>query len=287
MKKYFSFLLVLLLLIPSIAIGSSEGKFQIQGDVVIPVGEVLNGDAIAIMGNVIIDGKVNGDVVAVMGSINVNGEVTGDVTAVGGHIAKGENSKIYGDTNEIGLGQGISGFARSLGKTHFNMKPWGYTYVFPRRYSSFLDFTKLLGLIALGSLLVVLFPNSTKNAITNVDKEVGRKALIGFASILLLPIVVVLTAFTIIGIPLIPIIIVLFITAGFFGYISITVYIGHKITERIDVKSNIFLDLSIGILLLWLIKFIPFIGGLASIIASIIGIGLTVDTRFGAKAEIL
>lgn len=284
MKKHlFAFLLVLLLLIPSMAIAGVQGRVQIKGDVVVPTGEVLNGDAVAVIGNVIVDGKVNGDIVAVMGSVNVNGEVTGDVTAVGGYIIKGENGKVYGDINEIGLGQGISGFARNLGRPRFNSRSWSYNNVFPRNFS-FFNVANLLGLIALGSLLVVFFPNIVKNALANVDKMVGRKALIGFGSILLLPIAIVLTAITIIGIPLIPVIIGLFIAAGFFGYVAITIYLGRKITQRIDVKSNIFLELAIGALLLWLIKFVPFFGGLSSLVVLIIGVGLAADTRFGTKA---
>lgn len=105
MKRFLAILIIMVLMLPGAAL-ADEGsdRVQIQGDVVVGTDEVVFGDAVAIMGNVTVDGKVMGDVVSIMGNVTINGEVMGDVTAVGGRITRSDSAKIYGKVTQVGVG---------------------------------------------------------------------------------------------------------------------------------------------------------------------------------------
>ena len=95
MRKNLVLFIILLLLIPTTVFADgTDARVQISGDVIVQADEVIMGDAITIMGNVTVDGKVTGDVVAIFGDVIVNGEVMGDVTAVGGRIIRGKLQSI-------------------------------------------------------------------------------------------------------------------------------------------------------------------------------------------------
>lgn len=64
-KKLLVFLVIFTILLPSAALANDmNDRIQIQGDVEVLEHEIIGGDAIAIMGDVTVDGKVMGDVVA-------------------------------------------------------------------------------------------------------------------------------------------------------------------------------------------------------------------------------
>ncbi|AEE90525.1 conserved membrane protein of unknown function [Tepidanaerobacter acetatoxydans Re1] len=271
MKKILILIFTLLLLIPTPVLATeTDDLIQIHKDITIDSNEVVTSDIIAIMGDIRVDGKVTGDVVAILGDIRVNGEVTGDVTAVGGRVIRGETSKIYGKTTEVKI-SGVKNIVNDITRQGTN-----------RRYIWF-KIVRFLGLLAVGILVIILFPNSIKMASGAVEKEVGRKMLIGLAILLLTPVMLLLLFITLIGIPLIPILLLLLYAAGFFGYLCISIFIGRKLNEHLKMKSEILLEFALGALLLWLINLVPFIGGLTSAIVLITSLGITAETRFGTK----
>lgn len=248
MKRFLAILIIMVLMLPGAAL-ADEGsdRVQIQGDVVVGTDEVVFGDAVAIMGNVTVDGKVMGDVVSIMGNVTINGEVMGDVTAVGGRITRSDSAKIYGKVTQVGVGEGLKDIIKNVTKygihwgsgrrgiTIFNM---GFPYVFKIMH--------FLGLISLGALAIILFPNSIKAAADVVDKELGRRFIIGILAILLLPMALFLMAITIIGIPLIPLALLLVAAAGFYGYLGISIFLGRKLNEQLHLKPGIFVEYILG-----------------------------------------
>jgi len=283
MRKIFILILVLLMLIPVTAFAQSKNdRVQIGGDITIDSDEVIMGDTVAIFGNITVNGKASGNVMAVFGNIRVNGEVMGDVTSVGGSIIRGETSKIYGKVTEIGV-LGIQGLINGKTRYGVNLRPSIFSGNI--RYSLF-KFMRFLGLLAVGILVIILFPNTIKSASDLVEKEIGRKVLIGITIFLLIPVATILMFVTLIGIPLIPIFLILVYAAGFFGYLCISIFIGRKLNEQIIKKPEVLLEFILGALILWLIQLVPFIGGLTSLTVLIISLGITAETRFGTKRPI-
>ena len=162
-----------------------------------------------------------------------------------------------------------------------------YNWNFARnwRYSWFRT-VRFLGILAVGIFFVILFPNSIKTASAVVENQVARKILIGFITFILTPIMVLLLAVTIIGIPLIPIMLLLLYAAGLFGYICISIYLGRRLNEQFKFKPKILLEFVLGAILLKLIQLVPLIGSLTSILILIMSLGITVETRFGTQKPI-
>jgi hypothetical protein len=143
---------------------------------------------------------------------------------------------------------------------------------------------KFFGLIttyALAALTIALFPNNVNIITENVSVNAGRKTLIGFLSLILLPVLVMMTFITIVGIPLVPVILLLFFVVKFLGYVGISLFLGGKISCQAKWSPTVYVELLLGVLALWLVQQIPFIGFLVTIALLLYGVGVALDTRFG------
>ncbi|HHW03624.1 MAG TPA: polymer-forming cytoskeletal protein [Thermoanaerobacterales bacterium] len=285
MKRFFMLLIIMMMILPGAALADeSSDRVQIQGDVVVGADEVIIGDAVAIMGNVTVDGKVMGDVVSIMGNVTVNGEVMGDVTAIGGRVTRSDSARIYGKVTQVGVGEGLKDIIRNVTKygMHWGAGNRGIT-VFNMGFPFIFKIMHFLGIIALGALTIILFPNSIKATADEVDREPGRRLLIGILAMLLLPVVLLLMFITIIGIPLIPLALLLLAAAGFYGYLGISIFLGRKLNEQLHLKPGLFVEYFLGAALLWLVQMVPFVGAISGLLVFVLALGITTDTRFGTK----
>jgi hypothetical protein len=75
--------------------------------IVVKENERVQGDVVAIGPAVNIDGEVSGDVVSVIGKVKLGPHaiVRGDLTTVGGALDRDSQAQVFGDTNEVGVGQ--------------------------------------------------------------------------------------------------------------------------------------------------------------------------------------
>ncbi len=85
---------------------TSEDIVKFGKDIHVKEGEVVDGDVVAIGGDIRIDGKVTGDVVATAGDIELGptAEVLGDVVATFGEIEAEAGAQTEGDVVEIDMG---------------------------------------------------------------------------------------------------------------------------------------------------------------------------------------
>lgn len=142
---------------------------------------------------------------------------------------------------------------------------------------------KFLGIVATAALAIILFPQGIKMSADEADKEVGKKLLMGFLCLSLLPVFTAMMIITIFCIPLIPVLFILVAAAGFYGYIGISIFLGRKLNQQFHLKPSALVEYILGALPLWLIQMMPFFGWLASLIVLILSLGITVETRFGTK----
>ncbi|WP_366924667.1 polymer-forming cytoskeletal protein [Metallumcola ferriviriculae] len=249
---------------------------KIMGNIHIPQERVVKGDVVAVMGNIDVDGRVDGDVVAVMGNIALNNVVNGDVVSVLGSITKGPNAQINGETIETNS-PGTFNFVSQAGLSNLNIGLRGLRFDW-----SFKIFNAVI-LFALASLVLALMPNHIKTMAVELGTDPFRKLMIGLLALVLMPVLVLVTALSLIGLPLVPVIILVFIGTKFIGYVAVALFIGHRARQTASLNINIFLELLVGVLLLWLIKLVPFLGLLTSLIVTLFALGLTIDTKFGTQ----
>jgi hypothetical protein len=102
---------------------------------------------------------------------------------------------------------------------------------------------------------------------------------------LIVPIAVLL-AISIVGIVLIPLEVLLVALALLIGYISSAIFIGNKIFAAAKKQAIPFLSALLGILVLFLIGFIPVAGVIAKSVFLIAGFGAVVTSKLGTVRDI-
>ncbi|HKV43925.1 MAG TPA: polymer-forming cytoskeletal protein [bacterium] len=83
------------------AAGAAELLLR-AGDLQVPPGTIVRGDAIAVGGTATIGGTVEGDAVALGGSVEVTGHIGGSVRAVGGNVILHSGAVVGGQARAIG-----------------------------------------------------------------------------------------------------------------------------------------------------------------------------------------
>lgn len=129
----------------------------------------------------------------------------------------------------------------------------------------------LLTSFVLGLILLRFFPVSMQQISTTLTTKPWASMGIGFLTVILLPIAFVTLLFTIIGIPLAIILLIVFILFALLNGIFISYAIGKKLLPR---KNS--LALVVGIVINGIISCIPVIGWIWNILTFFIGMGAIV-----------
>lgn len=253
-------------------------------------------------------GIVGGNVdVSPAGSVHINGRVTGNV--IGKDITLGPKAVVGGSIVHLG-GQLIIDPAASYqaigdvpsqdssrynysvnysgpGRIVVEQRPLPLTnppiYIpVPRRTlperiftTFFLCVGFLLGAISILALCLIFFSRTTEEAANTAEQEPGRALLTGFIGLLLLPLIALLLAVTIIGIPLLPVLCAVFLLALVVGFASQSVFLGRKMKQLLSVTwiSTIYREGAIGMLALLALLCVPVVGWLILLIITVLGYG--------------
>ncbi len=129
----------------------------------------------------------------------------------------------------------------------------------------------LITSFVLGLILLRFFPVSMQQISTTLTTKPWASMGIGFLTVILLPIAFVTLLFTIIGIPLAIILLIVFILFALLNGIFISYAIGKKLLPR---KNS--LALVVGIVINGIISCIPVIGWIWNILTFFIGMGAIV-----------
>lgn len=291
----------------SVVIESGETTGDIEafgGDVV--VRGVVDGDLQAFAGNVRIQGEVTGDVETAAGNVIVLGTVGGDVSAGAGNIEIAETASIGGNLEagggtvvingqiggnaRVGAGQIAIGPTAQIGGTleydgdltrSDDAQVGGEIIQNPELDTggpvpqipavAFPVYFLLVNLV-LGALLLLAFPRFAREMVDRTMERPGMTGLVGFGTLILVPIALVLVAITIVGIPL--------TLAGFvvylFGIWLSIVYgrylLGAWLLSLVD-RENRWLALVVGMLVMVVVRRLPVVGGIADFAVLVWGLG--------------
>jgi len=128
-----------------------------------------------------------------------------------------------------------------------------------------------VGLVTLVAALALaaLGAKQVRTAEVLISKEPVETFLFGLAGLILVPVVAILAMFTVIGAPLgLAILFMVWPAAAFFGYLITAIWIGEMLLNRGVVPGPAdrpYMAAVVGILVLWLISFVPFVGAIASL----------------------
>ena len=253
----------------SLAFAKEESIIKFNKDIEISK-EMAVDDVVAVGGNITISGRVKNSAVAVGGSIFLKpgSFVGGEVVVVGGSLVQDEGSEIAGKVTHVDM----PNFLPSINT--FMKGGWITLW-------AAVGILALVGFLGLAILLSALIPEHMGTVVNALEKSFANMLLWGiFWTILIVPIAVLL-AISIIGIILIPLEILLAALAFIIGYIAAAVYIGKNILLSFKKIPPPFVDVIVGIIILFLASLVPVIGPVIKLIFAVAGFGAVMKTRFG------
>jgi uncharacterized RDD family membrane protein YckC len=274
-------------------------RVHIMDDVVVSAGEIIRGDAVAVMGDLKVDGEVMHDAVAVMGDNTINGTVHHDVVAVMGDLTLGPKARVEGNAVCVGgeirrdPGAVVGGEVRAQGIGFHGIDFERLTNVWdktlkvgrPLAIGAHLGWLWIITgfSVAIYALLALLFPQSIRRCGDKLMQEPGLTILAAVLSLLALPVLFILLCITIIGIPvalfLLPLAVIL---AAFFGKASIYALVGRRLTGD---RWHLALATILGTFVFVLLFLVPVVGLLLSLSVAFLGFGAVVLVLFTPKPK--
>ncbi len=313
MKKTLTFLVVTTLLMlafthsPVLAQDPEPGN-TISGDQVIigntfrlESGETLDGSMLIIGGTAttVADSKVNGDLILIGGTLTVNGSVDGDIVSIGGVVNLEDAAVVNGSLTLVGASLKRSPSAQISGSVS-EETPHFLDFDFLDENGLKLPFTpnqkplnrvltatfQALVMAVLAVLIGLLLPRNMKNSAAALVREPVVTGGVGLLTTVVAPVILVLLSITIILIPVALLAAIALGLAIVFGNIVVGYEIGNRLSTVFKDTWHPSIAAGIGTLLLSLVTgfagIIPCIGWVLGFIASILGLGAVVTSRFGS-----
>ena len=235
--------------------------------------------AVAVGGSVTVAGHVRRDAVAVGGSVTLlpGARVEGDAVAIGGSVSVDPGATLEGDN--VSLGGTIPTAVGSLTRWVVGGRPGLHSML---SFVSRMTRAVLLYVIAL--LIAAAFPGALSRIKLYLVNRPGLSALGGLAIIFGFVPLCVLLAVTIIGIPLIPVAVMLLFALLLFGFTVSAGWLGDRmpfLQEKTPVKT-----VALGGIILALVSLVPWIGTSVVVLVAAVAAGATLISRFGRRAEV-
>jgi len=264
--KFIYFTIFLTTLFLSAFSAEANNIIKIGSDVTIEAQQRIN-NVIVVGGQITVNGLVEGNVIAAVGSIVLTNKavVRGNVVCVGGVIAKGNGSQVYGDITEINSSNISSAIVSFLSG---DWEGWPFIVNF-----IYLCFFAVIFIIAL--LMAILIPRPLIAIADMIQTNKTKSFFWGFFATLMIPPFFFLLIISIIGITLIPLIFASLLLAFVLGFIGVSALIGNFILTKIfrKHKKSLVQETILGLILLWSIGWLPYIGWMLKVIAITFGLG--------------
>ncbi len=263
----------------------------VNGNVRLAGGEVNVGPATMVAGGLsVTGGEVDFQGVAHKylqasgGTVRLDGEVIGDAEVRAKELLIGPTARIGGRLVYHGpseptvpegavINGGIEFHPSDIGRQFRDVQP-----VVRDAATGLGTFLWFLGVFLAGALFVVLLPGFTSEAAA----AIGRKPLpslgLGLAILLCVPFVAVVLLITIIGIPVALLLMSLYLLVLFLGWIIAALFLAQRGLTALRPGRPVtrgwqLLALLAGLVVLWLLRQVPLVGGLIGFVALLAGIG--------------
>ncbi len=253
------------------------------GDVLVSGGKV-RGDIDAGFGDVKIEGPVEGDVHAAFGDVYVNAPVKGDVSVGWGDVDLGPEAAISGNLECEGCE--ITG---NRGAVKGDMMARGMALDFDESHGpGILGFVgwlfAALAFAACAVLAAVLAPGPLASAASRAEESPGRSFVYGLVSLPVIFVLCVVLAVSIVGIPLLLLLVPAYLALLFVGALVAAFFLGTRVlmvTGRYRVGNA--LAAVVGAMILAAITLIPVLGDLLLYALSLLGTGAIILALFSRR----
>ena len=257
----------------------TEDQVVLTGGLVVPEGETVQ-TAVIFNGTATIDGTVAETLVVFNGRTEITGTVDEDVIVFNGAVAVRSGARVGGDIvsrqdPQIEDGATVEGSVDDL-PTRWDF--WDVTFV--GRLAWWLAYS--VSTLVLGLVLLILARGLDPASITSLRDRLGGTIGFGLLWLVLLPIVAVLLFVTIVGIPLGLFLLLSLALVYAIGYVVGALAIGRLVVKP---PASRYLAFLAGWGAFRVLALVPFLGGLAWLLATVLGLGtLWVAARSRSEA---
>jgi hypothetical protein len=250
-------LLLSLLLVRPAAAGDDPQRFGFGQSMRVDRGERTD-TVVTIGGDLDVLGEVDQDAIVIGGTLELGPEarIGGDAVAVGGSVIAAKGATIGGDRVEINgaIGGEDDGF---------DVGPLA---------ASLATFVQVVGAFVISALILAFAPGRVRSVAALMRARPGTAALFGLAIVVLfLPLLGALTI-SIVGIPLIPVVIMLLAGVLVFGMTALALRLGYAMPFYSENRSALG-ALALGYLAIALVAWIPVVGPIMIPIAGLFAAG--------------
>lgn len=261
-------------------------------------GSIARNQLVAVGKDVIVEGEALGDVAALEGSAEVTGRVDGDVVVLGGDARLGPRAQVGGDVFVLGgtvhadPGARVSGRMVSYPTASSAMVTLVEGPSLGLGFSSPLVVGAKLALLASwAALLLVLFAASGRQLLetaAGIRREPFRSFMTGLTGVLALVLTALFfSAFTggLVGVPLLVLVVLLGMILKLWGMVAVFYALGDWMARRLLRRPRLrpLNAATLGLLVLGIVKFLPWVGVWVWTAATLIGIGAALSTKFGRQ----
>jgi hypothetical protein len=233
------------------------------------------GDAILVgAGEVSLDGEVKRSVNIFAGNADVSGNIGRNLNMAGGSLTLTNTARVGGNLSarvhqlsDVHIADG----ATVAGKRDVEVRVKKSQYSRPKFYFYKAVWTAAAMLV--GWLALVLFPGFFE-ACTNTVGAGWRSLGLGFGVLAGVPVAIILAAITLVGLPLSLMLFAVYLISIYLAQIWVGAFLGRMLLKpAAATKGDWMLGLLVGLLILTVVRFIPFLGGLIHFGVVCLGLG--------------
>ena len=244
-------------------------------NITLSAGAQVKGDLSVAGQNATVDGSVGRDLAAGAATVAVNGKVGRNVSVADGTLNFGNSAAVAGSVtytsdNNLSRQPGaviVGSVTRHIPVRHAPVHRELFAGVWFALYF-------FVALMVLALALVLLFPQALQSVSEVAVLSPWKTGLIGVGVSIVVPAVVIALLVTLVGIPLALLVVIGWIFAIFISWPLAAYYLGRRLLQSRTKNPVLFMLLGEAILLI--IYFVPFLGGLITLLAMWFGLGMIV-----------
>lgn len=223
-------------------------------------------------------GAVGGDVLGAAENFEVSGSVGRALTAYAEHLALLPTARIAGDvTANVPHANGLIVAAGAvIGgklKTQLMQQVERNQYLTPGFYGA--QLLRFAAAFLTGAILLALVPGLCSLALNGVADALLSGG-VGLVALVATPIIAVLAAITIIGMPIGVLGLFLWMAGIYLAKIVVAHFVGARLIETSGRQRHFAIALALGLLLVIVVINLPLVGGLFNFVLTILGLGVLV-----------
>ena len=225
-------------------------------------------------GDITLEGEVNRSVTVFAGNADVSGSIGRELTMTGDSLTLTNTSRIGGslsarvrELKNVHIANG----ATIVGTRDIQLRVRQSHFTRPRFY--FFQAVWLAAAMLMGWLGLVLFPGFFQ-ASTQAVGSGWRSLGLGIAVLAAVPVIIIVVAITLVGLPASLMLLMAYLVAIYLAKLWVGAFLGHALLKPARAtKADWLLGLLVGLLIITIVRFVPYLGGLVHFGVVCLGLG--------------